>query len=104
MTLFDLVKTLQEVLDRAKNRPVYEVSDDEVSVPHMLKYLKEAFAREKGVIPARELFERQRTRRAMICLFLAVLELVKLQALGLTQDDTFGEIGLKKLKGFDTAF
>ena len=104
VTLFDLVKTLQEVLDRAKNRPVYEVSDDEVSVPHMLKYLKEAFAREKGVIPARELFERQRTRRAMICLFLAVLELVKLQALGLTQDDTFGEIGLKKLKGFDTAF
>jgi chromatin segregation and condensation protein Rec8/ScpA/Scc1 (kleisin family) len=40
----------------------------------------------------------------MICLFLALLELVKLQALGLTQPDAFGEIGLKRLKGFEAAF
>jgi len=40
----------------------------------------------------------------MICLFLALLELVKLQALGLTQADAFGEIGLKRLKGFETVF
>ena len=40
----------------------------------------------------------------MICLFLALLELVKLQALGLTQQDSFGEIGLKRLKGFEAAF
>ena len=40
----------------------------------------------------------------MICLFLAVLELVKLQAVGLVQNDAFGEIGLKRLKGFETAF
>ena len=49
-------------------------------------------------------FRRQRSRRAMICLFLALLELVKLQALGLTQPDAFGEIGLKRLKGFEAAF
>ena len=40
----------------------------------------------------------------MICLFLALLELVKLQAVGLTQQDAFGEIGLKRLKGFEAAF
>jgi segregation and condensation protein A len=40
----------------------------------------------------------------MICLFLAMLELVKLQALGLVQQDAFGEIGIKRLKGFDAAF
>ena len=40
----------------------------------------------------------------MICLFLALLELVKLQAVGLTQPDPFGEIGLKRLKGFEAAF
>src|SRR4029077_11846440 len=83
---------------------VYEVADDDVSVPLMIRYLRETFADEKGVVRARDLFERQRSRRGMICLFLAVLELVKLQALGLTQEDTFGEIGLKKLKGFDAAF
>jgi segregation and condensation protein A len=40
----------------------------------------------------------------MICLFLALLELVKLQAVGLIQEDSFGEIGLKRLKGFEAAF
>ena len=104
VTLFDLVKTLQEVLERAKSRPMYEVSGDDVSVPDMIRYLRHTFTHEKGTLSARELFERQTSRRSLICLFLAVLELVKLQALGLTQDDSFGEIALKRLKGFDEAF
>src|SRR5690348_18438758 len=35
VTMFDLVKTLQAVLERAKNRPIYEVGRDDVSVPDM---------------------------------------------------------------------
>ncbi len=106
VTLFDLVKTFQGVLERAKVRPNYEVEKDEVSVPDMMNYLRKLFVDKpkSDVIPARELFERQRSRRAMICLFLAVLELVKLQALALQQTDAFGEIGLKKHRGFDEAF
>lgn len=103
VTLFDLVKTFQAVLDRSKHRPVYEVGSEEVSVPDMLRYLRKVFDRENEV-SAEELFERQRSRRAMICLFLAVLELVKLQALGLTQTGAFAQIGLKRLKGFEAAF
>jgi segregation and condensation protein A len=103
VTLFDLVKTFQAVLDRSKTRPVYEVGTEEVSVPDMIRYLRKVFGRENEVA-AEDLFERQKSRRAMICLFLAVLELVKLQALGLTQTGAFGEIGLKRLKGFEAAF
>lgn len=102
VTLHDLVKTFQAVLERAKNRPLYEVSGEDVSVPDMIRYLRNVFKDESKPIAARELFERQRSRRAMICLFLALLELVKLQALGLTQADAFGEIGLKRLPGFET--
>ena len=106
VTLFDLVKTFQVVLERAKNRPIYEVGKEDVSVPDMIRYLRSIFENERRseTISARDLFERQRSRRAMICLFLAVLELVKLQAVGLVQNDAFGEIGLKRLKGFETAF
>jgi segregation and condensation protein A len=106
VTLNDLVKTFQGVLERAKNRPVYEISNEEVSVPDMIRYVRAIFENESGqkVVSARDLFERQRSRRAMICLFLALLELVKLQAVGLTQADAFGEIGLKRLKGFETVF
>jgi segregation and condensation protein A len=106
VTLFDLVKTFQGVLERIKNRPTYEINKEEVSVPDMIRYLHNVFedTRTKGSVSARELFERQHSRRAMICLFLAMLELVKIQAIGLVQQEGFGEIGLKRLKGFETAF
>jgi segregation and condensation protein A len=104
VTLFDLVKTFQSVLERAKDRPVYEVSGEDISVPDMIRHLRSIFGKENAPISARELFERQRSRRAMICLFLAILEMVKLQALGLVQADAFGEIRLQRLEGFDAAF
>jgi segregation and condensation protein A len=105
VTLFDLVKTFQGVLERIKARPTYEINKEEVSVPDMIRYLHYVFEGSRGEsVPARELFERQSSRRAMICLFLAMLELVKVQAIGLVQQEGFGEIGLKRLKGFETAF
>ncbi len=105
VTLFDLVKTFQGVLERVKNRPAYEIDNEDVSVPDMIRYLRHVFEAEGGEsVSARDLFERQKSRRAMICLFLAMLELVKVQAIGLVQKEGFGEIGLKRLKGFETAF
>jgi len=105
VTLFDLVKTFQDVLERAKKRPVFEITAEDVSVPDMIRYLHGIFENDRSEsIPARELFERQRSRRAMICLFLAVLELVKLQAIALVQKDSFAEIALKRAPGFEAAF
>ena len=43
VTLFDLVKTFQTVLERAKNRPIYEVGKEDVSVPDMIRYLEPVF-------------------------------------------------------------
>lgn len=104
VTIFDLVKTFQSVLERAKNRPVYEVGDDETSVPDMIRFVRHQLARlRKGVesISATELFERQRSRHGMICLFLALLELVKRQAVELTQGEAFGDIGLRRGAAFE---
>ncbi len=103
VTLFDLVKTFQIVLDRAKNRPVYEVGKEDISVPDMIRYLEKVFrdTRKSDSISVAELFDRQGSRRAMICMFLAILELVRRQALALTQKDAFGDIGLKRHRGFD---
>ena len=103
VTLYDLVRTLQVVLERAKNRPVYEVDKEDVTVPDMIRYLNNVFqsrARDEAV-SARVLFEQQRGRRGMICLFLAILELVRMQALRLVQKQAFGEIFLKRHKRFD---
>jgi segregation and condensation protein A len=105
VSLFDLVKTFQQVLERAKNRPIYEIGNEDVSVPDMIEYLGKLLKeKRKGPISVIELFERQRTRRAMICLFLAILELVKRQAIELTQVDAFGDISLEAGEGLEAAF
>lgn len=104
VTLFDLVKTFEQILERARSRPQYEVSPDEVSVPDMIRFLRRSLenlpaGKSVGLVP---LFEQQKTRRAMICLFLAVLEMVKQQAIRLTQDESFSEILVSRGSGFDS--
>jgi segregation and condensation protein A len=103
VTLFDLVKTFQEVLERSKNRPVFEVAREQVSVPDMIRHLRSLLeGRPRGEpISLLELFERQRSRQAMICLLLAILELAKLGAILLVQRQAFGDIALKAHRRFD---
>ncbi len=107
VTIFDLVKTFQEVLERSKQRPVYEVDGEEVNVPQMILHLKtllrNARTRDEA-LSAVALFERQRSRRAMICLLLAILEMVKMQAVVLVQREPFGDIALRRHKRFDEVF
>ena len=47
------------------------------------------------------LLRNTRSERALICMFLALLELVRLQAVLLRQDRNFGDILVKKHTGFD---
>jgi segregation and condensation protein A len=101
VTIFDLVKTFQSVLERAKNRPVYEIGNEDVSVPDMIQFLQSQLGQsQREPLSATRLFERQRSRRAMICLFLAILELVKRRNVELTQGEAFGDIGIRRGPGF----
>lgn len=106
VTLFDLVKAFGEILERAKNRPVYEVETADVTVSDMIRYLKERFVEAGPGQPVfiLRVFEQQRSRRAMIVLFLAVLEAVRMQAVVIAQKDLFGEIALERHANFDTVF
>ncbi|MFO0501319.1 MAG: segregation and condensation protein A [Acidobacteriota bacterium] len=106
VTLFDLLQTLQKVIERAKNRPQFEITKEDVTVPDMIHYLKSVMRdlRKGASVSATELFERQRSRNAMIAMFLAILEMVKNQAVKLVQAEAFGDIGLARTDRFDEAF
>jgi len=106
VTLYDLVKAFGEILERAKNRPVYEVSAADVTIGDMVRYLKDRFLEAGPDQPVfiMRIFEEQRTRRAMIALFLAVLEMVRMQAVVVAQKELFGEIALQRHANFDTVF
>jgi segregation and condensation protein A len=52
-------------------------------------------------VALRRLLSHSRSERALIAIFLALLELVRMQAILLRQDRAFSEIFVKKHAGFD---
>src|SRR5579872_4821741 len=48
-----------------------------------------------------QILQRAKTRQALVCMFLALLELVRLQAIQLRQEALFGEILVRKHSEFD---
>jgi len=104
VSLYDLVQTLQTILDRAKTRKVYGIEAEDVTVPEMIKYLRnilKSLESKSESLSVVDLFERQGSRRRMICLFLAILEMVRMQSITLVQTEAFADIGIKRHKNFD---
>ena len=97
----DLVKTFQQILERAKSKPMFDVEDDSVTVSQMIDYVRRRLALEDRPIRLKQLLRNMRSRSALVCAFLAVLELIRLQAVLARQDNVFGEIVLKKHTNFD---
>lgn len=97
----DLVRIFREILERAKRRPILDVSEDSVTVGQMIRFLSRRLTMEDRPISLRRLLSNMRTERALICMFLALLELVRLQAILLRQDSNFSEIFVKKHVEFD---
>jgi segregation and condensation protein A len=98
----DLVRTFQEILDRARTRPVLNVNEDTVTVGQMIEYFRRRLLLEDRPIKIKRLLQHITTRNALISAFLAMLELVRLQAVLLRQEKVFGDILLKKHPLFDT--
>jgi segregation and condensation protein A len=99
--VIDLVKTFQQILDRARSRPILEVDEDTVTVGQMIDYLRRRLSLEDKPIPLKQMLRHIDSRPALVCMFLAMLELVRLQAIQLRQDHLFGEILIRKHVGFD---
>jgi segregation and condensation protein A len=97
----DLVKTFQQILDRARKRPSFDVDEEAVTVAQMIEFVRRRLALEERPVRLKQLLRSLRSRSALICAFLAILELVRLQAILARQDNVFGEIVLKKHTNFD---
>jgi segregation and condensation protein A len=98
----DLVRTFQQILERAKNRPVLQVNEDTVTVAQMVEFFRRRLLLEDRPIRLKRILQHIHSRNALISAFLALLELVRLQAILLRQDKVFGDILIKKHEMFDT--
>ena len=104
VSLVDLVKTFQQVLERRKEVPQFGLRHDTVSIAQMMDRLRQRLVVTDDPVSLIEFFETCETRNAMIVALLAVLEMVRMQAVLLVQSDLFEDIRLRKHKMFDAVF
>jgi segregation and condensation protein A len=100
----DLVRVFQQVLERLRERPVLDVNEESVTVAQMIDYVKRRLMLEDRPVSLRRLLHSTHSERALICMFLAMLELVRLQAVLLHQPRELGDILIKKADSFDLVF
>ncbi len=100
----DLVRVFQDVLQRLRERPVHTINEETVTVAQMIDFVKRRLLMEDKPVSLRRLMHNTRSERAVICTFLAMLELVRLQAILLRQGEHFGDILIKKSDRFEQIF
>jgi segregation and condensation protein A len=104
VSLVDLVKVFQQVLERRKDVTKIELRHEQFTVAQMIDLLRKQLVASEDGVALEGFFEACPSRHAMIVAFLAVLEMVRLQAVVLVQEQLFDAIFLRKHKMFDVVF
>jgi len=106
--LFGRRWTRRELLERVGDisqlggaRPMIEVNEETVTVGQMISYIKRRLSLEDRPIRVKQMLSGVQSRQALVCMFLALLELVRLQAIQLRQERLFGEILIRKHAHFE---
>ncbi len=98
VSIFDLISALNQALDRAPKEELNEIFAEQFTVSEKVDYLLETTRNGKPLTLGR-LFRGMRSRQEIVCTFLAVLELMKLNRLAARQDNHFGEIVIEQVDG-----
>lgn len=93
--VFDLLNVFQKILARHKEEITMEIEREEMSLSEMLSKLKQSLKMNK-TFNVTEFFEQTRSKRELVLAFMAILEIVRTEAVKLLQENIFGEIILKR--------
>ena len=104
VSLVDLVKVFQQVLERRKEIVKIDLQHDQFTIAQMMEMLRQQLVASEDGVELIAFFESCASRHAMIVSLLAVLELVRLKAIVLVQQELFSQIRLRKHKLFDVVF
>jgi segregation and condensation protein A len=89
VSLVDLVKTFQQILERKKEIPKFELRHDSVSIAQMMDRLRLRLIATDEPVSLIAFFENCESKNAMIVALLAVLEMVRMQAVEMVQSQLF---------------
>ncbi len=98
VSVFDLISSFRQILERAKDRPQMNMQREEVSVAEMMDYARQALISSPHPVRLDDLKAGFVERLSLVALFLAILEMVRLHAVLLRQKDLFSPITLHRNK------
>ncbi len=105
LSVFDLLTSLREVLERVPDQTIMEVTVDTLTVRDRMTAIIERFdaLAEGARLRFEDLFDGAESRLSVIVTFLALLELVKMHVLGLRQGAPGGDILVVRVDPVATA-
>ncbi|MFH1858355.1 MAG: segregation/condensation protein A [Candidatus Omnitrophota bacterium] len=89
--IFDLIAAFSKVMQRLPKKVLYEVTKDEFTVEEKIHEILHRVV-SASVVYFSELFEKAKNRFEIVTIFLAILELIRLQEVVVRQKAAFGEI------------
>jgi segregation and condensation protein A len=101
VNVFDLISAFREILERAKKRAQLEIRREEVTVAEMVEHLKQVLLASSHAVRLDDVMAGFLSRPALIAMFLAILELVRVRAIVLRQKGLFSSITIHKSKRFE---
>ena len=96
----DLSNVFWQILERAANRPALTVTNNAVMARQMVDYLRNRLEIEDAPISLEEAIGGSRSPRIVTAAILALLEMVRIDALLLKQDAQWASIRIKKSPEF----
>ncbi|MBU1692797.1 MAG: segregation/condensation protein A [Verrucomicrobia bacterium] len=98
VSLFDLISAFGEVLKRVKTEELKEIFSERFTVAEKMEHIVRRLQAEAR-IEFGSLFEHLASRHEIVCIFLALLELIRLRQLVARQESSFGPIMLMQMEG-----
>lgn len=102
LSVFELLTALKRVLDRLPKDVVHEVLLDKITVREKMTLLLDQL-RAQGKILFESLFAEVKSRMEVVVTFLAMLELVKVRAIRIFQEEVAGPIQIEAAAGIENA-
>lgn len=97
-TLFELIAAFKKIIARAPRVTYHHVEKVTLTTEEQIEYLRQRLTENGGQVLFYELIEALETRVAMIVTFLALLEMIRLRLVTVTQSSIFGEIWIKAVE------
>jgi segregation and condensation protein A len=102
VSVFDLLGALKRIIDRLPKDTVHEVALDKITVREKMTLLLETL-RVRGSVFFESLFSEVKSRVEVVATFLAMLELVKVRAIRIFQEEMVGPIMIEAAARMDEA-